>query len=356
MKKNVFISLFLYDSAVIFHLHIQEQGAWVTYNISDRVAATDVEDYNRIMLQRALAENPDANTALVPHVPPLQVDEHVMAEEEVTSNTNHPEPDCQPGSPLGTATQESIIEELGKQLGESEKARDEVQKSENEHDSHIPSEAVEEQKDVSAPDDDLIQVRPPQDTVSRSQTPARKEGDGDVQVSPTTMIEETKQKEHVTDNISGSGGKNNDRDEVEVEETYVSAGTDETPKVSLGEDGKDTRKEGNDGLPQTPHTIPGPPSPMSPSVKGKTSSVSTAATALRGGDGQRNRKIVRSLSEALLFYQDCITELNESGELHDLISFLVDGSINTVSTAFSGSLSAFQHSLGFGASFGFGRV
>ena len=91
-------------------------------------------------------------------------------------------------------------------------------------------------------------------------------------------------------------------------------------------------------------------------MKGKTSSVSTAATALRGGDGQRNRKIVRSLSEALLFYQDCITELNESGELHDLISFLVDGSINTVSTAFSGSLSAFQHSLGFGASFGFGRV
>lgn len=308
-----------------FHLHIQEQGAWVTYNLSDRVAATDLEDYNRIMKQRALSQNPDVNTVLVPYVSPLQ-DDHVLAEEEVKDH----EPEA--FSPLGTETQESIIDELGKQLEET--SRDAVQKSEHEYASHIPSEAVEEQKDVTAtvtaPDDDLIQVRPPQDTVSSSQAPAPKEGDRDVQVSPTTMIEETKKEEHVTVTDSSSVGKDKNRDEVEVE------------------DAKDTRREGNDGLPQMPQTIPSPPS-QSESVQRKTSSVSTA-TALGGGDGQRNRKIVRSLSEALLFYQDCITELNESEDLHDLISFLLDDSVNTVSTAFSGSLSAFQHSLDFGAS------
>ena len=50
---------------------------------------------------------------------------------------------------------------------------------------------------------------------------------------------------------------------------------------------------------------------------------------------RRSRKIVDSLSEALMFYQDCIVELDESGDLGTIVDNLTFDRA-TVSTAFSG--------------------
>lgn len=73
--------------------------------------------------------------------------------------------------------------------------------------------------------------------------------------------------------------------------------------------------------PTTPPTTPQEPTP---------SPTTTAPKMIR------NPKIVRSLSEAMMFYQDCIQELADTDDLGCLIDALQDERTNTVSTSFSG--------------------